>query len=37
LARRTIARIEANNDVVTATVAKVAQALGLKFEPWRDD
>ena len=25
-------RIEANNDVTTATIAKVAQALGLTFE-----
>lgn len=32
LSRPTIARIEANNDVTTATVAKVAQALGLTFE-----
>lgn len=32
LSRPTIARIEANNDVTTATIAKVAQALGLKLE-----
>lgn len=32
LSRPTIARIEANNDVTTATIAKVAQALGLTFE-----
>jgi transcriptional regulator with XRE-family HTH domain len=32
LSRPTIARIEANNDVTTATIAKVAWALGLKLE-----
>ncbi|MPV49465.1 helix-turn-helix domain-containing protein [Pseudactinotalea sp. HY160] len=32
LSRPTIARIEAGNDVTTATVAKVAQVLGLKLE-----
>ncbi|NSX36460.1 helix-turn-helix transcriptional regulator [Pseudarthrobacter oxydans] len=32
VSRPTIARIEANNDVTTATIAKVAQALGLKLE-----
>lgn len=32
LSRPTIARIEANHDVTTATIAKVAQALGLKLE-----
>lgn len=32
LSRPTIARVEANNDVTTATIAKVAQALGLKLE-----
>lgn len=32
LSRPTIARIEANSDVTTTTVAKVAQALGLKLE-----
>lgn len=32
VSRPTIARIEANNDVSTATIAKVAQALGLKLE-----
>lgn len=32
LSRPTIARIEGNNDVTTATIAKVAQALGLKLE-----
>ncbi|MEU4360281.1 helix-turn-helix transcriptional regulator [Promicromonospora sp. NPDC023987] len=36
LSRPTIARVEANNDVTTATIAKVAQALGLKLE-LRDD
>ena len=36
LSRPTIARIEGNNDVTTATIAKVAQALGLKLE-LRDD
>lgn len=32
VSRPTVARIEANNDVTTATIAKVAQALGLKLE-----
>ncbi len=32
LSRPTIARIEGNNDVTTATIAKIAQALGLTFE-----
>ena len=32
LSRPTIARVEANNDVTTATIAKVAHALGLKLE-----
>ena len=32
LSRPTIARVEAANDVITATIAKVAQALGLKLE-----
>ena len=32
LSRPTIARVEANMDVTTATIAKVAQALGLKLE-----
>lgn len=32
VSRPTIARVEANNDVTTATIAKVAQALGLKLE-----
>lgn len=32
LSRPTIARIEGNNDVKTATIAKVAHALGLKLE-----
>lgn len=32
VSRPTIARIEANNDVTTATIAKVAQALGLTLE-----
>jgi transcriptional regulator with XRE-family HTH domain len=36
LSRPTIARVEANNDVTTATIAKIAQALGLKLE-LRDD
>lgn len=36
VSRPTIARIEGNNDVTTATIAKVAQALGLKLE-LRDD
>lgn len=32
LSRPTIARVEANNDVTTTTIAKIAQALGLKLE-----
>lgn len=32
LSRPTIARIEANNDVTTATITKIAHALGLKLE-----
>lgn len=32
LSRPTIARIEAGNDVTTATIAKVAQVLGLRLE-----
>lgn len=32
VSRPTIARIEANNAVTTATIAKVAQALGLKLK-----
>jgi transcriptional regulator with XRE-family HTH domain len=32
VSRPTIARVEANNDVTTATIAKLAQALGLKLE-----
>jgi hypothetical protein len=27
-----VARVEANNDVTTATIAKIAQALGLALE-----
>lgn len=36
VSRPTVARIEANHDVTTATITKVAQALGLKLE-LRDD
>jgi transcriptional regulator with XRE-family HTH domain len=36
VSRPTIARVEANNDVTTATIAKLAQVLGLKLE-LRDD
>lgn len=32
VSRPTIARIEANNDVTTATIAKIARVLGLKLE-----
>jgi len=32
LSRPTIARVEANNDVTTATIAKIAEALGLALE-----
>lgn len=37
LSRPTIARIEGNNDVTTATIAKIAQALSLKFVLRDDD
>ncbi|MGN7136702.1 helix-turn-helix transcriptional regulator [Streptomyces pseudogriseolus] len=37
VSRPTIARVEANNDVTTATIAKVARALGLKLELRDDD
>jgi transcriptional regulator with XRE-family HTH domain len=37
LSRPTIARIEANNDVTTATIGKVARVLGLKLELRDDD
>lgn len=32
VSRPTIARVEANNDVTTVTIVKIAQALGLKLE-----
>lgn len=32
VSRPTIARVEANHDVTTSTIAKVAQVLGLKLE-----
>lgn len=32
VSRPTIARVEANSDVNTATIARIAQALGLKLE-----
>ncbi len=32
VSRPTIARVEANNDVTTATIAKIAEALGLKLQ-----
>ena len=32
VSRPTIARVEANNDVTTATIAKIVHALGLKLE-----
>ncbi len=32
ISRPTIARVEANNDVTTATIAKIAHALGLTLE-----
>jgi transcriptional regulator with XRE-family HTH domain len=32
VSRPTIARVEANSDVTTATIAKLAQVLGLKLE-----
>ncbi|MDN5768301.1 MAG: helix-turn-helix domain-containing protein [Humibacillus sp.] len=31
VSRPTIARVEANSDVTTATIAKIAKALGLQF------
>jgi transcriptional regulator with XRE-family HTH domain len=37
VSRPTIARVEANNDVTTATITKVARALGLKLELRDDD
>lgn len=37
VSRPTIARVEANSDVTTATIAKVARALGLKLELRDDD
>lgn len=37
LSRPTIARIEGNNDVTTATIAKIAQVLGLRLELKGDD
>lgn len=37
VSRPTIARVEANNDVNTTTIAKIAQALGLKLELRDDD
>lgn len=32
VSRPTVARVEANNDVSTSTIAKIAHALGLKLE-----
>lgn len=32
VSRPTVARVEANNDVTTATIGKVARALGLELE-----
>jgi len=32
VSRPTIARVEANSDVTTATIARIAQALGLTLE-----
>ena len=32
VSRPTIARVEANNDVTTATIAKIAHALGLTLQ-----
>ena len=32
VSRPTIARVEANSDVTTATIAKIAEALGFKLE-----
>ena len=32
VSRPTIARVEANRDVTTSTIAKIAQALGLKLQ-----
>ena len=37
VSRPTIARVEANNDATTATIAKLAEALGLKLELREDD
>jgi transcriptional regulator with XRE-family HTH domain len=37
VSRPTIARVEANNDVTTATIVKLAQALGLRLELRDDD
>jgi transcriptional regulator with XRE-family HTH domain len=37
VSRPTVARVEANNDVTTATIAKLAQVLGLKLELRDDD
>ncbi|WP_435585862.1 helix-turn-helix transcriptional regulator [Micromonospora aurantiaca (nom. illeg.)] len=36
VSRPTIARVEADNDVTTATIAKIARALGLKLELRRE-
>ena len=32
VSRPTVARVEANNDVTTATIAKIAKALGLTLQ-----
>lgn len=32
VSRPTIARVEANNDATTVTIAKIAQVLGLRLE-----
>lgn len=32
VSRPTVARVEANNDVTTATIAKIARVLGLTLE-----
>lgn len=37
VSRPTIARVEANHDVTTATIAKVARVLGLKLGLRDDD
>jgi transcriptional regulator with XRE-family HTH domain len=37
VSRPTVARVEANNDVTTATIAKIARALGLTLELRDDD